>query len=1049
MKESFSESTDFKIVKEILEGFGNSTGIKISVRDRDGKLLSGTDWSQVCTGFHQKNPKTSSGCVISGRALAGRINDGEKYHFHACSDGLVCAMAPIVIGGEHLADLFTEQFFPELPDVTVLKSQAKINGFDEIKYLKAIGNVSVYSRKRVESTLDFLLYIINLIGDLDFQGKERHGMISATLQSLGEALISTNMKSQISMMNPVAEALTGWSLTEARGKHIDDIFRIFNSQTGEKAVNPVDRSLKEGVIVGLANHTKLISRNGKEYQIADSCAPIKDDRGRILGAVLVFRDVTDEYEKRERLVINDQAIRNSVNGIAIADLSGSLTFVNDSFVRLWGYSRVEEVLGRQASDFWNIREEAEEVIRKIGASGYFTGEMKCKKADGSMADLHLSASIIIGSDGSPVAMFGSFIDITAQKRAEKELAHSNDLLKYIIEHTRSSVAVHDTDMNYIYVSKRYNKDMHLADRDIIGCNHYDIFPGLPEYIKAAHKRAINGEVISAEGEPMYWPDGSIDWADWQCRPWYKADGSTGGIIIYIEVITDRKLAKEELQKHQRLISDMGTIAKIGGWEFDALTGKGTWTEETARIHDLDPSDPTNVEKGISFYKPDSRAKIEQAIKEAIEEAKPYDLELEIISASGVEKWVQTIGHPVSENGKVIKVGGSFQDITYRKRIEADLVAAKEKAEESDRLKTAFLNNISHEIRTPMNAIVGFSTLLTDADLTDNSKDSFVNTIIQSSNQLLAIINDIVDISNVEAGIIKLSLEPVMINDILRRQGEVFSLNANEKEINLHITLPLPDNDTVISTDKTKLTQVLTNLLNNAFKFTTEGTIECGYKINNQFIEFYVSDTGIGIPEDQIARVFDRFYQVDYQLSRIYQGTGIGLSICKAYVELMGGKIWVESEPGKGTVFHFTLPYNNSTEKISEVVVRKEASLFRGEYHILVAEDDELNLTLLKKYLLVPGLKAKFVTNGQEAVSYCTSGEQIDLVLLDLKMPVINGFEAARIIRNHLPEVPIIAQTAYAIPEDRERALSAGCIDLITKPFRRESLLIKIKEHLKD
>ena len=164
-------------------------------------------------------------------------------------------------------------------------------------------------------------------------------------------------------------------------------------------MNPVVRSLREGVIVGLANHTKLVSRHGREFQIADSCAPIKDDRGRILGAVLVFRDVTDEYAKREKLIINDQAIRNSVNGIAISDLTGNLTFVNDSFVRLWGYRKAEEVLGRQTSEFWENPEEAKEVIREIGLSGFFTGEMKCKKADGSMADLHLSASIITGKIG--------------------------------------------------------------------------------------------------------------------------------------------------------------------------------------------------------------------------------------------------------------------------------------------------------------------------------------------------------------------------------------------------------------------------------------------------------------------------------------------------------------------------------------------------------------------------------------------------------------------------------------------------------------------------
>lgn len=630
---------------------------------------------------------------------------------------------------------------------------------------------------------------------------------------------------------------------------------------------------------------------------------------------------------------------------------------------------------------------------------------------------------------------------------EKELAYYNELLKYIVEHTQSSVAVHDADMNYIYVSNRYYNDMHLADRNIIGRNHYEIFPHLPDHIKDAHRRALNGEVLGAEAEQMYWPDGSIDWANWQCRPWYKSDGSIGGIIIYIEVVTHRKLAESELQKQQHLVSEMGRVAKVGGWEFDAITGKGTWTEETARIHDLDPAENTSLEKGISFYKPDSRDKILLAVKEAIELGKPYSLELELISATGTEKWVQTIGQPVLENGKVVKVRGSFQDITEHKRIQEDLVAAKEKAEESDRLKTAFLNNISHEIRTPMNAIIGFSALLTDPNLDDESKAAYSETIAQSSNQLLAIINDIVEVSNIEAGIVQITKGKVQLNGTLRRLDDLFSLKAKEKGVILRRITPLPDGEDVIISDITKFTQIFSNLLGNALKFTRDGTVEFGYRAAREELEFFVSDTGIGIPENQISRVFDRFYQIDHQLSRLNEGTGLGLSISKAYVEMLGGRIWAESEPEKGSVFFFTLPFKKPAHEEASVTTAKVESPLRGEYHILVAEDDDTNGDLLKSYLDVPGLKVTLVTDGQEAVRHCLSGEKIDLVLMDMKMPVLNGFEATRIIKKHRPKIPVIAQTAYALSDDRERALSAGCIDLITKPFLKESLLSKIREHL--
>lgn len=639
--------------------------------------------------------------------------------------------------------------------------------------------------------------------------------------------------------------------------------------------------------------------------------------------------------------------------------------------------------------------------------------------------------------------------MTLKKEPEEEMTYFTELLKYVIEHTRSSVAVHDTEMNYVYVSNRYYDDMRLSDTNIIGRNHYEVFPHLPEYIREAHRRALRGEVVSAESDTLKWPDGRVDWANWQCRPWYGADGSIKGIIIYIEVLTGQKLAEEKLKNQQLLISEMGRVAKIGGWEFDAETGEAAWTDQTAIIHDMEPGSKITVVEGITFYKPESRKRLETAINEAIELAKPYDLELELITARGNEKWVQTIGNPIRENGRVIKVRGSFQEITERKRIQQDLISAKEMAEESDRLKTAFLNNISHEIRTPMNAIVGFSAMLSDPGLDDVSKKSFTDTIIQSSDQLLAIINDIVDISNIEAGIVKLADNTIRINDVFRRMEEMFRLKANETGIEFSSTTPLPDNEAVVIADSTKFAQILTNLLSNAFKFTATGKINLGYRKRGQFYEFRVSDTGIGISQDKLLKIFDRFYQVGNELSRAHEGTGLGLSICKAYVELMGGKIWAVSEPEKGSAFYFTLP-DNKPEPSKESKASKPAKIHFGKVlHILVAEDDEVSAMLLLKYLALPEFRVTIVGTGSEAVEVINSDEPVDLVLMDLKMPGMDGFEATRLIRKNKPHIPIIAQTAYALSDDRERALAIGCNDLITKPFRKDYLLRKILEHLQD
>lgn len=256
----------------------------------------------------------------------------------------------------------------------------------------------------------------------------------------------------------------------------------------------------------------------------------------------------------------------------------------------------------------------------------------------------------------------------------------------------------------------------------------------------------------------------------------------------------------------------------------------------------------------------------------------------------------------------------IEDITQRKLAEAELIAAKEKAEESDRLKTAFLHNVSHEIRTPMNAIIGFSALLSEPDTTEEERQQFIDIIFQSGSQLLSIINDIVDIANIESGQVKLNNKEINLNASLRSLDEQFSYKEKPDVISINLKTGLTDEKSTIITDSTKLIQILSNLINNATKFTKEGQIDFGYALKDGFLEFYVKDTGIGIPPEHHDKIFERFFQVDNLISRKFGGTGLGLSICKAYVELLGGKIWVTSQPGEGTDFRFTIPYNHHISK---------------------------------------------------------------------------------------------------------------------------------------
>jgi PAS domain S-box-containing protein len=287
----------------------------------------------------------------------------------------------------------------------------------------------------------------------------------------------------------------------------------------------------------------------------------------------------------------------------------------------------------------------------------------------------------------------------------------------------------------------------------------------------------------------------------------------------------------------------------------------------------------------------------------------YHTEKRYIRNDGSEIWGSTTVSIVrNKQDEVQFLLVMIEDITSRKKAEAELIAAKEKAEESDKLKTAFLHNVSHEIRTPMNAIIGFSALLNDNELSDEDRRQYIDIIFQSGSQLLSIINDIVDIANVESGQAKVNLTEVNLNSTLRSLNDQFSIYGKQNFVSIHLKTTLSDKDSKIVTDNTKLVQIVSNLINNAIKFTKNGQIDFGYTLKDKYIEFFISDTGIGIPPEYHSRIFDRFFQVDSAVSRQYSGTGLGLSICKGYVELLGGDIKVESELGKGALFLFTIPY---------------------------------------------------------------------------------------------------------------------------------------------
>jgi len=403
-----------------------------------------------------------------------------------------------------------------------------------------------------------------------------------------------------------------------------------------------------------------------------------------------------------------------------------------------------------------------------------------------------------------------------------------------------------------------------------------------------------------------------------------------------------------------------------------------------------------------------------------------------------------------ESGNIVTYQVTGRDITRLKEYENDLVDSKIKAEESDRLKSIFLANMSHEIRTPMNSIIGFSTLLEDLSYSLEQKTDFIHAISMSANNLLEIIQNITDLSLLEsrqANLVKseFSLER-FFKDFNSNISEIKFLNNRE---NLPVNYRQNEEDVNLFADKKRLHQILINIVGNAIKFTHQGFVEYGYLIQDREVMFFVKDTGIGIPTHLQSMIFEKFRQVDEGNTRKYGGLGLGLTIAKALTELMDGKIWFESYPNSGSTFYISMPIppQITDQRVLSYVESGSNINYWANKTILAAEDESINYILLKKILKFSAANLIWAKDGQEAVDIVSSGRSIHLVLMDLKMPVKDGFQATIEIKALRPSLPVLALTAYSLPQDQKRALESGCSDFITKPINIDSLLKKVSNYI--
>lgn len=428
-------------------------------------------------------------------------------------------------------------------------------------------------------------------------------------------------------------------------------------------------------------------------------------------------------------------------------------------------------------------------------------------------------------------------------------------------------------------------------------------------------------------------------------------------------------------------------------------------------------------------------------------------EVELRTKTGRHLFVRDIGLSIlNKKGSIEYFDGIIEDITDSVIMKEELTRTRDKALESDRLKTTFLTNMSHEIRTPMNSILGFSSMLKRKGIHHHRREQYLDIIISRGQHLMQILNDILDITRIEEDQIQTNSILFNLNQLLEDlyQNVDIELKASKKNIRLSLETPLAEEDSLIIADNHHLSKIFINLLNNSVKFTEEGLIEFGYKIDSEkYLTFYVKDTGMGISPELHETVFRRFRQGDESFTRIHGGLGLGLAICKGLTKLVGGKIWLESDGHSGSTFYFTISYSRhiNEEHHIEHTSLIGNSLFWENKHVLIVEDDPGSFEYLNEILSLTGCNVLHASNGREAMEIYYKNHPIDLILLDIQLPEIDGYQLAQTIRVHNSHIPIIAQTAHALSEDKRKCIEAGCNSYITKPISYDMLIDTLKEFL--
>lgn len=807
--------------------------------------------------------------------------------------------------------------------------------------------------------------------------RESEEYLAATLSSIGDGVIACDAGSFVTSLNGVAQKLTRWSSEEARGRPLAEVFRIVNADTRAPVENPAVQALRGGVAVGLANHTLLIARDGAEYQIADSCAPIRDGSGTMIGAVLVFRDVTEEYNKQRRILENENLLRTTIDALthpfAVIDADTyTIEMANEAFggavtVGRKCYSVSHHEDSPCASDKHPCPLEE---VKRTGRPAVVHHVHYDDR--GELRDIELHAHPIWDKDGRLARIVEHSIDITERKRVEQMTDIRLRLIEFAATHSLDELLTRSLDE----VGALLNSPIgfyHFVDADQKTLSLQQWSTATLEKFCTTESRGVHYGI----DEAGVWVDcvhqrKTVIHNDYRSLPHRK--GLPEG---HAEVV--RELAAPVI-RDDKVVAILG----VGNKPFD-------YTQKDADT--------------VTFI---------------------ADVTWEIVERKRAEE------HLLETNRRLESAN-------------AQATAMAAQAEKANLAKSEFLANMSHEIRTPLNGIIGMTGLLLDTKLNEEQR-RYAETVSASGRSLLGLINDILDFSKIEAG--KLDLEELdfdllnLLDDFAASQA----VRAHEKGLEL-VCSAYPQVPTLLRGDPGRLRQILTNLTDNAVKFTPAGEVSVLVSVESEaeetvLLRFTVCDTGIGIAEDKRGLLFEKFSQVDASTTRQYGGTGLGLAISKQLAEMMGGEIGFESEEGRGSQFWFTARFGKQpAAKRAEVFSQADLR----DVRVLIVDDNATNREILTLRLASWGMRPKEADGGPAALQalYRALEEEdpFRLALIDMQMPGMDGESLGRAIRvdRRIADTRMVMLTSLGVQSDARRFAEIGFAAYLTKPVRHQEL----------